>query len=150
MMPKHLVSILCLLLLIGAFTRCKKSETENLVSVRDSLLGNWSRVIRAYDYNNNQQLDSSEILQAPATDTFVFSLANDASYQRIQTFKGVKFLVYGTWHLQHTDSELVLQPTTSTSLVDTFRLDIITQSYFRYHTIDTNAVWYWEAFERPR
>ncbi|MBS1643754.1 MAG: hypothetical protein JST36_01830 [Bacteroidetes bacterium] len=140
---------LCLLAAIGAAS-CNRKADAPVFSARDSLLGNWSRVLRAYDYNGNQHLDSAEIKYAPATDTFLLSLSADASYQRVLTFKSVQFPESGTWHLQSNSTEIVFQPSTSTSVVDTFQFDTLSQSYLRFHRISGNDVWYWEDYRRPR
>ncbi len=136
-------------LVIAVAGSCKKKNSEREYTRRDDLLGTWSRVLRAYDTNGNHVMEPGERYFAPATDTYLLSLAPDASYQRIQTYKGTQFPFYGTWHLQNSDNDIVLQPTTSSSVTDTFRFDTVSQSYFRFHTIGDNRTWYWEAYERP-
>lgn len=150
-MKSRLLFLACFgLALIGFITSCKKKKSELKFSAKDSLLGTWTRVQRAYDYNQNEVLDASEIKDAPATDTFLLSLGNDATYQRTQTFKGETFPELGTWHLQNDNHDIVFQPTTSTSAVDTFSFDTVSQSYFRFHRISGGDVWYWEDYRRPR
>jgi hypothetical protein len=112
------------------------------------LLGIWRRTLRATDYNHNARIDSAEILFAPATDTLIFELSPDATSKRTQFYKGVAFPTTGTWHLQMDDQELVFQPSTSTTRTDTFRLDTVSESYFRYHQTQPNSTLYWEAFTR--
>ncbi|MEO6833996.1 MAG: hypothetical protein ABI378_15010 [Chitinophagaceae bacterium] len=149
MMRPFLVIACFGLALVSVFSSCKKNKDDTKFSAKDSLLGSWSRELRAYDYNQNHVLDSSEIKIAPATDTFLLSLGNDATYQRTQTFKGVDFKEFGTWHLQNDNHDIVFQPTTSTSIVDTFRFDTVSQYYFRFHRISGEDVWYWEDYRRP-
>jgi hypothetical protein len=150
---------LSLLLRIGAavlmglcfIPACKKKDEGNSIPVltmRDKLLGTWRRNLRATDYNGNRIIDSADVLHAPATDTLMLTLVPDATYTRIQRFKGEDFQEHGTWHLQLNDQEIVLQPSTSTTRIDTLKLDTVSQEYFRYH-VDTNVLWQWGAFVRP-
>ena len=109
---------------------CKKEESGlPELTVRDKLLGTWRRNYRAYDTNGNGIIDSGEVYHS-ATDTLVLTLAPDATFTRTLIFKGVGSSETGTWHLQNTDAEIVMQPSTSTSKVDTFRLDTVSQNYF--------------------
>jgi len=147
---KKVCGILLLLIWIACLMpACKKKHDDNPLNRRDSILGTWSRVLRAYDVNGNHVIDSSEVKIAPATDTFLFNLAPDDTYQRIQTFKGQQFPEYGTWHLDNDQNTLILQPSSSSSQVDTFDFDTVSQAYFRYHTITPNQTRYWEGFARP-
>jgi hypothetical protein len=122
---------------------CKKEESGPPdLTVRDKLLGTWRRNLRAYDNNGNGVIDSGEVYHS-ATDTLMLTLAPDATYRRILVYKAVEFPETGTWHLQKTESELVLQPSTSTAQIDTFRLDTVSQNYFLQHE---NT--YYEGFVR--
>ncbi len=130
----------------------KKDEGQQDLTPRDKLLGTWRRNLRAYDRNGNHLIDSSEVNYAPsakATDTIILTLVPDATYTRAQIFKGMAYSENGTWHLQQNDGEIVLQPTTSTSRTDTFRLDTISQAYFLQHRIDSTGLNYYESFVRP-
>ncbi len=133
---------------------CKKTEDEGerVLTPRDKLLGTWRRNLRAYDRNGNHLIDSAEVdyaASAKATDTIILTLVPDATYIRSQVFKGVSYPQNGTWHLQKSDGEIVLQPTTSTSRVDTFRLDTVSQAYFLQHRVDSSGLGYYESFVRP-
>ncbi len=130
----------------------KKDEGQQDLSPRDKILGTWRRSLRAYDRNGNGQIDSSEVNYLPsakATDTIILTLVPDATYTRSQVFKGASYPENGTWHLQQSDKEIVLQPTTSTSRVDTFRLDTLSQSHFLQHRMDSTGLNYYESFVRP-
>lgn len=133
---------------------CKKETNEIPVQgVRDNLLGNWIRSQRARDLNGNHQIDSAEVDRSAATratDTVILSLVPDATYTRSQIFKGVSYPMTGTWHLQQNDAQIVLQPSTSTSQIDTFRLDTVSQSYFLQHRIDSTGLGYYESYIRLR
>lgn len=146
--------IVCIgLLTAGLIPACKKEDSStHELTTREKLLGNWRRNQRARDTNGNHLIDSSEIDYSPssrATDTIILSLVPDATYMRIQVFKGTKYPESGTWHLQDDDSELVLHPSTSTSHVDTFRLDVIHQDYFLQHRVDSTGLSFYESFIRP-
>ena len=127
---------------------CKKDEGTNTQNRKDMLLGTWRRILRATDYNNNGRIDSPEILNAPATDTLIFELSPDATSRRTQYYKGAPFATPGTWHLQMNDEELVFQPSTSTTRTDTFRLDTVSDLYFRCHEKIGNEPIKWEAYTR--
>lgn len=130
----------------------KKEEGQQDLSPRDKILGTWRRNLRAYDRNGNHLIDSSEVNYSPsakATDTIILTLVPDATFTRSQIFKGIPYSENGTWHLQQNDGEIVLQPTTSTSRVDTFRLDTISQAYFLQHRMDSTGLNYYESFVRP-
>lgn len=141
--------IISALLLTGIIACKKKNDDQGELSTHDKILGSWRRVLRATDYNNNGIIDSAEIVRAPATDTLLLTLIPDATYSRILTFKSEPFPENGTWHLQRDDYEIVFQPTTSTSAVDTFAFDTLSQAYFRYRTAYPHGVRKWEAFTRP-
>jgi hypothetical protein len=113
------------------------------------MLGTWGRILRAYDNNANGKVDSAEVYHS-ATDTLTLTLVPDNSYSRVLHFKGNLTEENGTWHLQSNDGEIVLQPSTSSSHVDTFRLDTVAQDYFLQHTAYPNTVHYYEAYTRPR
>jgi hypothetical protein len=139
----------CLISLF-ATPSCKKEEDEaRVLTTRDKILGTWRRSLRGYDHNANGRIDSLEVYTAPATDTVTLTLVPNASYTRIQRFKGADISETGTWHLQQNDAEVVFQPSTSTSRVDTCRLDSVSQAYFMKHTAYPNIVHYYEAFTRP-
>ncbi len=133
---------------------CKKETNEIPVQgVRDNLLGNWIRSQRARDLNGNHQIDSAEVDRSPATratDTVLLSLVPDATYTRTLMFKGEPFKVTGTWHLEHSDSEILMQPSTSTTKIDTFQLDTVSQAYFLQHHVDSTGVGYYESYIRLR
>lgn len=131
------------------FFACKKEQKAKEITTREKLLGTWRRTLRATDYNNNHIIDSAEITHAPATDTLLLSLAPDATYMRTLFFKGEGFPEKGTWHLQSEDAEIVTQPATSTSRVDTFQFDSVSQDFLQYHSAYSGNVWKWEAFRRP-
>lgn len=133
---------------------CKKEEAEvRELSTRDKILGTWRRSLRAYDRNGNHRLDTSEVNFSPsakATDTIILVLVPDATYSRSQVFKGVTNPPEnGTWHLQQNDAEIVLQPTTSSSRIDTFRLDTVSQYYFLQHRSVPGDDDYYESYVRP-
>ena len=134
--------IICLLL-----PACKKEEeSARNISARDKILGTWQRNLRAYDHNHNGVIDSSEIISS-AVDTIILTLVPDASYTRIQRYKGMDYPETGTWHLQANDVQIVFQPSTSTSRVDTCLLDTVSQAFFMIHTERDN---YYQGFVRPR
>ncbi len=146
---KRTATLIPAILLLGIIA-CKKTNPEDrALTPREKLLGSWRRVLRASDANNNGVIDSAEIVHAPATDTFVLTLVPDATYSQTLTFKGEPFTERGTWHLQEDDREIVFQPTTSSSRVDTFAFDTLSQSYFRYRTAYPHGVRDWAAFTRP-
>ena len=150
LMAHPICGLFLLICMAGFIVGCKKEQKEPELTRRDKILGSWRRTLRARDANNNHIIDSAEIVYAPATDTLFLALATDATFTRTLMFKGVAFPVTGTWHMQREDIDLVLQPTTSTSRIDTCTLDTLSQAYFRYHQLDSANVWNWEAFSRPQ
>jgi hypothetical protein len=133
---------------LSVFAACKKEENEErILSTRDKLLGNWRRNLRAYDYNGNGKIDSSDVYHS-AVDTLFLSLAPDNSYSRIEMYKGVGTPVTGTWHLQRNDSEIVFQPSTSSSHIDTMKFDTVSQEYFMLHTNYPGVIHYYEGYIR--
>lgn len=148
-MTRSIIALLLLTLFAGAGACHKQDERPAELSARDMLLGTWKRILRATDYNGNGLIDSSEIVNAPATDTFRLTFSPDASYIRQQVFKGNSFYERGTWRLLQGDTEVVLQPATSTSAIDTFHFDALTQDFLRYRTAYPRPVRKWEAFIRP-
>jgi hypothetical protein len=136
---------LCLMSL-SLLPSCKKEEdSTRVLSTRDKILGTWRRNLRAYDHNANGVVDSSELVTS-AIDTIILTLVPDASYTRIQRFKGIDYPENGTWHFQTNDAQIVFQPSTSTSRVDTFLLDTVSQAFFLMHTSRDS---YYQGFVRP-
>src|SRR5689334_8927896 len=87
---KVFLSVLSMCLLsLSLLPSCKKEEdSARVLSTRDKILGTWRRNLRAYDNNANGIVDSSELVSS-AIDTIILTLVPDASYTRIQRFKGI-------------------------------------------------------------